>query len=732
MTSDPSTRERLQARIKLRAEVFVWPETYGGTTWYHLELTERGRFFRVGISEYTFLSLLDGETSLAGAISLTARVLGPEALTEEQALSLVKWLTEAEIVESRDDISRTAETQPHAPLGKLAEKLNPFWMKVPIINPDRIIERLLPWLGWMHSLPAMLLAVVMWIVAVNCMFGRWSEFTASSQSVLAPSNWLYLTVAWIVLKVAHETSHAIACRRAGGSVRETGLIFILLAPVAYVDVTSSLRFRSKWQRIQTAAAGMFIELTIAALAMFVWCQSSSPELKHVLFNVIFMASLTTLLFNANPLMRFDGYYILSDVLEIPNLASTSQQACQTAFRRWCLGLPTPPLRETGPRARLILLYGLAAWVWRGAVCISLTIAASVLWHGLGVVLAVGCWLAWLGRPLLLVAKTATHMQVANPRLFRRAALRVSGLTAIVAALLIVAPWPLPRSAPGFVEYRNLAVIRAESPGFIASIEVADGEVVEAGQLLITLENHELATDVDDLRAAYEQSEIRRDQAIGEQNTAAVQIEDENLAAISKRLTEKQRQFTALSVRAPMAGRVMSRTLKWRLGTYATEGSELVTIGDESQKEFRASLTQTDADALRSSPSVALHLPSVGRFAADARRVIPKASFTPPHAALTSVNGGPLAVREIPAERQNGTDQFEFTEPRLTADFPLDGSHAALIPVGKTGHITLAAQAHGSLGAGLFWTIRDQIDRQLKVALRDQLSDSPKRNGTRQR
>ena len=717
MTSDPSTRERLQARLKLRDDVFVWPETYGDKTWYHLELTERGRFFRVGLAEYTFLSLLDGDTSLAGAISLTARVLGPDAFTQEQALSLVRWLTEANVIESLDDAPRIADADANTKLSKLADKLNPFWLKVPLTNPDRWIGRLLPWLGWIHSAPFLVLASVMWIVALTCLSSRWNEFAASSQSVLAPSNWLYLTGAWIVLKVAHETSHAIACRRSGGSVRETGLIFILLAPVAYVDVTSSLRFRSKWQRIQTAAAGMLVELTLASLAVFAWCQTSSPELKHVLFNVIFMASLTTLLFNANPLMKFDGYYILSDWLEIPNLAASGQQACQTLIRKWCLGLPTSPTRETGLRARLILIYGLAAFLWRIAVCVSLTIGASVLWHGLGAVLAIGGVLVWLGRPLLASVKTAAQLRTINPRLFRQAALRVGITTAAVMGLLLFAPWPFPRSAPGFVEYRDLAVIRAESPGFIASVEVADGELVEAGQLLIQLENRELATDVGDLQAAREQAEIRRDRAIGEQNTNATQIEDENLVAINKRLSEKQRQFDALSVRAPIAGRVMSRTLKWQQGTYATEGSELMTIGDESQKEFRASLTQADADALRATPQVTLRLTSVGSFSTEARRVNPKASFTPPHAALTSINGGPLAVREVPSERQKQHDKYEFAEPRLTANFALAGSESARVPVGKTGHVTLSAHAFSSLASGLYWTAHQHIERQLQNATR---------------
>ena len=718
MTFDPTTRERLQARLKLRDEVFVWPESYGDKTWYHLELTERGRFFRVGLPEYTFLSLLDGETTLAGAISLTARVLGPDAFNEEQALSLVKWLTDSELIESLDDAPRTTDATPQAKLGKLAEKLNPFWLKVPIANPDRVIERLLPWLSWLHSVPSMLVAVVLWIVAASAVAGRWSEFVASSQSVLAPSNWLYLSGAWVLLKLAHETSHAMACRRYGGSVRETGLIFILLAPIACVDVTSSLRFRSKWQRMQTAAAGMLLELTLASLAVFAWCQTDSVELKHQLFNVIFMASLTTLLFNANPLMKFDGYYILSDLLEIPNLATTGQHASQTLLRRWCLGLPTPPLRETGPRAKFITLYGLTAMLWRIAVCVSLTIAATAMWHGLGVILSIGCLLVGLGRPTIKSLRAARQLQLANPSQFRKTTLRVGILTAAAIAMLVLAPWPFPRTAPGFVEYRDLAVVRAESPGFVRSVAVDDGEIVAAGQLLIELENRELATDVGDLEAALQQSEIRRDRAIGEQNTSAAQIEEENLAAIKKRLAEKQKQFDSLAIRAPIAGRVMSRTLKWKLGTYATEGSELVTIGDESQKEFRASLSQTDADALRATPRANLHLPSIGQLSAEARRINPKASFTPPHAALTSVTGGPLAVREIPVERQRQNEKYEFAEPRQTADFPLDANESARFPVGKTGRVTLSAQAYGSLGSGLYWTIHNRIDQQLQAALRE--------------
>lgn len=712
---DSSTRELLQSRLRLREDVFFWPQNYGDKTWYHIESRANGRFFRVGLSEYTFISLLDGETSLGEAISLTARVLGPDAFDEEQASVLVLWLIDSGLATSGNASSQTAQVEQKKQVAKLAEKLNPFWLKLPIANPDRLIERLLPAFGWLQAWPAMVVSVLLWVAAGTCLAGNWSEFMASSRSILAPSNWLSLTAVWLALKIVHETSHALACRRLGGSVRETGLIFILLAPVAYVDVTASLRFRSKWQRIQVAAAGMWIELTISTLAVFAWSVVEAPVLRHVLFNAIFMASFTTLVFNANPLMKFDGYYILSDLLELPNLAASGTQAVRELTRRWLLGLPNAASRETGGRARIIAAYGLAASVWRVMVCCGLVIASSVLFQGLGLVLAaLGCVL-WVGRPLMQTAAASLRLRNANPRQFARASLRC-GIAAVTAiGLLSFAPWPFPRTAPGFVEYRELAVVRAESPGFLREILVQDGATVEAGDVLITLENRELETDVGDLTAALEQSEVRHDRLVGEQKTGAAQIEDENYAAIVKRLAEKRRQLDSLTIRAPSAGRVMSRTLKWKLGTYATEGAELLSIGDEQQKEFRASLSQTDADALAGEQVVSLRLPSVGRMSANLRRINPRASHTPPHAALTSVAGGSIPVREIAAERQRDGVKFEFVEARLTADFQLEAASALTLPAGTTGQVTLSEQAYSSLGVGLYRTLHREIDRQIKQA-----------------
>ena len=232
---------------------------------------------------------------------------------------------------------------------------------------------------------------------------HWDEFIASSHLIFSPHNWLSMALAWVVLKIVHELGHALVCKRHGGEVREAGLIFILLAPAAFVDVTSSWRFASKWQRIHVAAAGMYVELVLAALAAMVWSQADSVVLRHLLFNMIVMASFSTLVFNANPLMRFDGYYIFADLLEIPNLATEGVRFVRQLGAYVFYGRMLPSRELLGGRGWVVRIYGLAAWLWRLVVCVSLLAAASVLFKGAGLVLGVAGAACWFGKPLVQTA-----------------------------------------------------------------------------------------------------------------------------------------------------------------------------------------------------------------------------------------------------------------------------------------------------------------------------------------
>ena len=350
--ADLSTCDLLTCRLRLSDELVFAPQEHAGATCYHIEVPSQGQFFRVGYPEYVLLSLLDGRTTLAQALTLSVRALGAKALSQTQALEVAVWLMENGLARLAHDTQagqRSSEPSPRGAAGVLRH-LNPFWLRLPVLHPDRLLTWLVPLVGWLFSPLLTVVGVLLIGAGVVVAATDWERFIASSHLIFSPGNWLSMGLAWMGLKAVHELAHALACKRYGGHVREAGLVLILFAPAAFVDVTTSWRFPSKWQRIHVAAAGMYVELVLAALAVMAWSRVDSVLLRHLLFNVILMASFSTLVFNANPLMRFDGYYILADLLEIPNLASESARFVQYLGARVFFGRAAPS-RELrgGPR-----------------------------------------------------------------------------------------------------------------------------------------------------------------------------------------------------------------------------------------------------------------------------------------------------------------------------------------------------------------------------------------------
>ena len=563
-------------------------------------------------------------------------------------------------------------------------------------------------------------SLVVWLAAAIAIAGNWNRFETSWSAVLHRSNWIWLGLSWLILKIVHELSHAIACRRHGGEVRDSGIIFILLAPVAYVDVTSSLSFPSRWQRIQTAAGGIYAELTIASRAALAWTLTDSPLLSHHLVNLIWSASVTTVVFNANPLMKFDGYYILSDLLDRPNLYTDSAQHLRRLANRFFFGIRADGAISSGQDAVLTATYGLAAFVWRMLICVGLLISASVMFHGAGIVLAATGVLLWFGRPLLQLVQKIWLLTRLEPQKSMRAILLGSASTAALSAFVFLTPWPAGATAPGILDHQNLAVVRAETPGFIRKIHISDGELVAYGQLLIELENKELTNELADLQLAIEQSDIRRRQFIRNREEASVQVEAENHAALQKRLTEKQQQAAALIVRAPVAGRVMSRSLIRAAGTYAQPGTELVAIGNDTRKELRVSISQDDARWLESSAQnsnertvVDVRLRSAGLAKGTVRRILPGATRTPLHESLTAPAGGPLAVKA--SSKSDKRSEFILTEPRVTAIIDLPPDVAAEIPAGAFGHVWLQTESSPTIAEAVTRITSRWIEDQLESA-----------------
>ena len=706
------------ARLRLRDDLVCTPHTSAAGAYYMVEDPHNSRFFRLGWAEHTFVSLLDGRTSLHDALSHLAAVIPHHHLNEADAAGLCRWLVEMDLAHTVDssraeNLANSARTLAHR---QALSRWNPLVFRWPLGRPDRFFAVLADRAGWLFS-PGF---VIIWLVLVTLggfqVLSDWNRFAASSAGIFAPGNWIWLGFCWVMLKFIHETAHGVACRHYGGPVRETGILFIFLAPLAYVDVTSSWRFRSRRLRIIVAAAGMVTELLVAAAASITWANTSDSWLNHFCYNLIVMSSLTTVLFNANPLMKFDGYYMLSDALAIPNLYVNGQQYLRYWAKRYLLGVRTS-LPVWGNRQTLVIrLFGFAAFAWRVIITVGLTVAAATLFHGAGIVLAYLAIVFWLGRPTYGFLKyMISNESNEQPRRWRFLA-TVGTVTFASVLILMFVPWPGARCAPAVVEYSPRTIVRADAAGFVREVHMQSGDIVAAGQLLVTLENRQLATDLKSLEIDIRQSKIRGRRHEQDHELAAEQAEAKRREALLAQLEQKREQVNGLTIHAPCEGQIVGRNLDALVGRYLEPGAELLSIGNEQQKELRVSISQGDIDVfrLRIGGSVHIDLPRQPIWTGQFEKINPRATITPAHAGMAAIHGGPLPVKRNTQNRSDSpSDACELFAPPFTGIVKLNPMESVQLRAGQIGAIYCRPRAD-SIGQHLYHVASQWIQQKLQA------------------
>ena len=689
---DISTVELARTRLKLRDDLLFIPQQWGEEFFYHVEVSTSCEFYRIGYAEYVFVSLLNGKTSFAEALATTSQKLGAGSLNQVQAMTVYSWLLDNGLASFSDADTAASGAASTVRLSKTSthwwKNLNPLWIKVPLGRPEAFLRALQPTCGWIFSPPACVLSFAIMLAAAVVLWNDWSRFSSASANVISSDNWIWLLAAWIGLKCVHETAHGLVCLRYGGNIREAGFVLAVFTPLAYVDASSSWAFRSKWQRIHAAAAGIHVELLIASVAMLLWPYCDSVVVRHVLQNLIVMASISTLVFNLNPLMRFDGYYVLSDLLQIPNLMTESAQALSSTVRRLVFGESAAAPRMIGRQRIILLTFGILAAIWRIMISLSLLIASSVLFHGAGIALTLVGAMLWFGKPWWRFLTELRTLRVQQPeRLIRAAA--VTGLCgSVVAMLLFSVPAPIMITAPGIVEYTDGEVIRATTAGFVQQVHVPDGQEVVAGDLLVSLANDEITSKHADLERQVAQQELRLQTANRDHNGGALSVAQVNLESLRSQLDECRKQVAGLELRAGRDGCVIAQNLSRLVGTFASPGRELMTIGREDQKELQVSIGQRDlARAVKVvGQPVRVRIGTHRVVEGTLQRINPQASRKVPHPALAASNGGllPVIAEQDQSQQDDDRDSMQLTEHRFTGIVQLAPEVALHLRCGERG------------------------------------------------
>ena len=733
-----STIDIQTSRLVLRDDLIFAPQRHRGETYYHLECKIDSKFYRICYSEYVFLSLLDGSRTLSQALALASQHLGAQALTTAEATEIYLWLL-------RNQLGKLVDQPNHGPLSATPPKpgspdyrqattpqVNPFWLKFSLVGGDgpRLTKRFDRWLGtcrWMFSPQGTLIGLSLMLVAIVALQFHWTLITRNAKIAFSPGNLLTMAVAWLILKFVHELGHAAVCRRYGVEINDAGIVFVLFAPMPYIDVTSAWRLPSKWQRIHIAAAGMFVELVVAAVAALALVQIGVGAISNTLFHVVLMASVSTVLFNANPLMRFDGYYLLSDLLEIPNLYSEATKRVQRRatwlfFGPWRRSPSAIKTNETDDHRWAYLgaleCYGWLTVGWRILICASLALAASVLWHGAGVVLACIGMVMWVRPQLQRLVQTIHRRWSVDRRSLLRATLSLTVASGLLVGFWQYAPAPFPVSAPGVVEYADVVQLRSEFDAFVEDIQVDDGEMVRAGDLLLVLRNDDVALKYRELQLAMEQTQLREWIAIDQGDIPESRVQSKNNEALKRQFAQIRRQFEAQFVRAPIDGMVVRRGLANQIGSFVDEGSLLVSIGREQEKEVVVSVSHNDFDRVvdRVGSHVDVHLGGFTWLAGTLAKLEPRASTTLSAECLAANEGGPLAVESIPSDPNDreSIPAVQLVTPRFRGVVAISPDAAEALPCGQRVQMKVR-NGTDRLGDWLFSSARSWIESKLKRA-----------------
>jgi putative peptide zinc metalloprotease protein len=496
-------------RPRLRDGVQPLHRRLRGKPWVLLLDPVTQRFHRITPPVWRVLQLLDGQRNLdqvwASACGAAGARTGEAAISQHELVQLMSSLYASDLLQTQvsPDAQEVFERYQRQQRAQRKQTwLNPMSIRLPLLHPDAWFERQAPLARALFSWPVLALWLAIVAPAAVLAWQHWTALTENlSDRVLSASNLALLWFTYPAVKAVHEWAHGIAVKAWGGNVREIGLMFIIFTPVPYVDATSSYSFPSKWARAAVAAAGIMAELVLGAVAVYIWLMAEPGLLTALAFNVVLIAGVSTVLVNGNPLMRYDGYFIACDLLELPNLAQRATAYWAYLLDRYAFGAreAQPPVGASGERW-LLFLYGAVAPVYR------LLITVGLIWFVAGEYLFVGAVMALVAAWSALVMplwKGWKHLTESASLVRRRTiAMRRAVLAAAVAGAFIgLVPVPFNSLHHAVVWLPDEAIVRAESPGHVAQVQRAPGSIVAPGQPLLALDNPALTAEVDSAAAA---------------------------------------------------------------------------------------------------------------------------------------------------------------------------------------------------------------------------------------
>ncbi|MGA2870325.1 MAG: hypothetical protein ABSF34_14345, partial [Verrucomicrobiota bacterium] len=502
--------------ICLRPVVKTRRQNFRGERWIILENPFSNQYFRLRPAAYEFISRLRPDRTVEQAWQQCLERFPDEAPSQEAVIQLLAQLYFANLLQYdlAADSAQLFERYKKRKQREIGFRfLNIMFMRFPLLDPDRFLVRTLPVVGKFISPFGALLWLVVVGLGLKVVAENFGGLETQGEGLLATNNLFLLYLGMVAVKALHEFGHAFFCRKFGGEVHVMGIMLMIFTPMPFVDATSSWSFRERWKRVLVGSAGMIVELFFAAIAAFIWAKTAPGIVHSLAYNIMFVASVSTIIFNVNPLMRFDGYYILSDLVEIPNLNQRATGQLQYWAERYLFGVKnTEPPARTRREAGWLAVFGLTSGVYRVIVFSGILLVIADRFLIVGIVMAAACLISWavfpVGRFIKYLASSPKLDRVRN-----RAAGVTAGLAAVLIIFLCVIPFPYSFRAPGVLVASQRTEIVNETEGQVTELLARLGSIVKSGTPLLRLKNPELDLQLAETRAHFNEVNARLLQAM---------------------------------------------------------------------------------------------------------------------------------------------------------------------------------------------------------------------------
>jgi putative peptide zinc metalloprotease protein len=634
---------------RLRNHAQVHRHVYRGSVWYVLQNHSTGKFHRFTPIANLVIGLMDGKRTMQEIWDLACVRLGDDAPSQDEAIKLLSDLHKADVLQSDapPDIHELHQRRKQHARAKWKQYIgNPLSLRFPMLDPDKILNRIMPalapLLGWFGA--ALWLGTVGW--ALFLIARHWTELSGDVvDRMFSVENLLLLWLVFPLIKLLHEFGHAIAAKAGGGEVHEMGLMLLVLMPVPYVDASSATAFRDKGSRVLVGAAGMLVEIFIAALAVFAWVHLEPGTERAIAYNVILVAGVSTLLFNANPLLRYDGYYILADYLEIPNLAQRSNEYLGYLVNRYVFGVDggTSPVSAPGEKGWFVF-YSIGSFVYRMFMMVSIAVLVASQFFVVGVILALWAVMTMLVLP---VGKKVNYL-LSSPRLSnkrQRAVFATASIVSLLTAALFWLPAASSTRAEGVIWAPEKAQVRATVDGFVTAVLAKPDQPVREGDVVIQTEDPELEARSRVLQAQMAELEARYNATIVSKRVQA-EVINEQKKHLAEAIELASRRQTEQQVRSPASGTFIIQDAQNSPGRFVQRGEVLAYVTDSAATTVRVVIPQSEG-GLVASRTRRVEIRPVDRIGrpieARIQREVPAATDELPSMTLSLQGGGKIGL-----------------------------------------------------------------------------------------